>query len=289
MRPLRASCNILFSTLILSMVLCSCVTEPSAFQAKLNIVSLINPDDAFEVIIHSTAPALGSHDNLEVDNAEVYIKNNQTQEVNLLTNSGMGVYTSNGVKPIPGYDYEIQVRAPGFSETYAATTHVPDLDNVSVYVPANQSGKENLTFSFSANNTSRFFAYELIYSGNEIPEEDTPEEETSIDPGSQFVNDNFKVDRLLPIEGAVSDGTTTTVNSPNTITPKGELAQLKDVSLRIVAVSPQYYEYLMLEKKPDGPHYSSVYFEESQVFSNFIGGAYGIFGGFNERTIKLEE
>ena len=289
---MRTSNNILFLSIILSLVLASCVKEPAEFQATLNIVSLINPDDAFEVVIHSTAPALASHENLEVDDAMVIVKNNKTQQVNTLTNTGNGVYTSNGVKPIPGYDYEIQITAPGFPETYAATTHVPDLANLSIYVPENQNGNENLTFTFSANNSAKFFAYELIYSGQGKGDDDEEVEiDIPIEDLDQVIIENgiIRNRSLNPIVGAVSDGATTIVNSPKSKTPDGDFAELKDMSVRIVAVSPQYYEYLILEKNPEIDHFSSIYYNESNVFSNFVNGAYGIFGGFNERTIKLEE
>lgn len=288
---MRTSLNILFLSTILSLVLCSCVQEPGEFKPSLNVFSLLNPDAPFEVVVSSTAPALGSHENLEVKNAEVYIVNNQTQEVSLLTHTADGIYISNGVKPIPGYDYEIQVEAPNFDKAYSAT-YVPDLDNVDVFVPENQSGNEEIQFTFSAklqSSNSSYFAYELIYSGELLDEEDDTEE-LPLEQVSLPVSDG-KLDnptRLNPILGAVSDGSTTTISGQNTVNPNGELASIENVSLRIVAVSAQYYDYLMHEQDPRGIHYSSVYVNENNIFTNFVG-AYGIFGGFNERTIKLVE
>ncbi len=286
---MRTTNKILYLSTILSLVLASCVQEPGEFKPSLNIISLLNPDEAFEVIVSHTAPALGNHDNLEVKDAEVYIINNQTREEILLSHTKNGSYISNGVKPIPGHDYEIQVEAPGFEKAFAAT-YVPDLDNIEVFVPENQSGKEKIQFTFSAklqSSNSSYFAYEIIYSGQEIIEE---EQDVPLDDLSVPVDEKpgLIIRSLNPILGAVSDGSTTTISGQNTTNPEGELASIENVSLRIVAVSPQYYDYLMHEQDPNGIHYSSVYVNENDVFTNFVG-AYGVFGGLNERTIKLVE
>jgi len=78
---------------MLILVLSSCVKEPGEFKAQLNIVSLINPANSFEVVVSKTAPALGNHDNLHVTDAVVLIINNQTQEESYLKHYKNGVYT----------------------------------------------------------------------------------------------------------------------------------------------------------------------------------------------------
>jgi len=285
---MQTKSHILFLFSILILVLSSCVKDPGEFESRLNIISLISPGEGFTVVVTKTAPALGNHENLEVGNALVTIEKNETGEKSKLIYQGDGIYTS-VVKPTSGDDYEIQVIAPGF-ETAAATTYVPDLNDVAIYMPEGQDENSEISLSFSANfnASSSFFAYELMYSEEENPDLFVPLSTYDGNVSNQVGNeDKFGISNLLPISGEVSDGSTMTLSSLKTTTTKGEPVNINNVSIRLVSVSPQYHAYLMEENDIENAHYSSSYYQEDGIFTNFVGNAYGIFGGFNERTIKL--
>jgi len=281
--------NILFLSTMLILVLSSCVKEPGEFQARLNVVSFISPGNGFQVYVSQTAPALGNHDNLEVTNAVVSIKNNETVEISDLTHVGNGIYTS-PVSPLSGLDYEVRVQVPGF-ETAAATTYVPDLNDINVYETEYEEGDEEISLTFSANfkssTSSSHFAYEVLYEEDEVDqagsevEEESPSSATT--QGIKLTTNSY----LLPIEDEISDGGQATINSVKTTNSKGEPTNIQNVSIRIVAVSPQYHAFLMEENEVEQTHYSSSHYLQDGIFSNFTDGAVGIFGGYNERTVKL--
>jgi len=285
---MRTKSNILFLSIMLSLVLSSCVKEPGEFRAQLNVVALISPGNHFEVIVSKTAPALGDHSNLEVENAEVLIINNQTQEISPLRHTVDGIYSS-VVKPLSGLDYEIQVSAPGFESTQAAT-HIPDLNDVRIQAPEQNEQDENISVTFSAdfkeNTSTSHFAYELLYIDENNPDVAIPLSEVD---APYVIDVNVKGQSALkPLVGKIGDGSSATIVSLDTSNAIGEPTDINNVSIRIVAVSPQYHAYLMEETSLDSDtHYSSSHYMQDGIFSNFTGNAYGIFGGYNERTVKL--
>jgi len=161
--------------------------------------------------------------------------------------------------------------------------YIPDLNDVSVNIPPQELENEiSVSFSakFQSSNSSSYFAYELLVADKDTPDEVVPIQNNV--KGGQSI--------LLPIIGEVADGSTTIIKDLNTTNSQGESADINDVSIRIVAVSPQYHAFLMEESKLTvDTHYSSSYYVQDGIFSNFTSNAYGIFGGFNERTVKLLE
>ena len=281
--------KILFLFLTGTFIFSSC-TKQEEFVSSLYIVSFINPDESFRVQIQKTAPTLGDHSDLTIDNAIVIVENNTTQEIIKLSHQGDGIYMSSGNKPAPGYDYQIRVNAPGFPEA-AATTYVPDLGDVAVNLNEVQAESNEVGFTFSptiiSDKTSNFFAYELVYNK---PVEVDGGEETEEEPsngGSVVNSENVggaeeMINTLKPVMGSVSDGSSVSVQTVNTVD-----AEIEEISVRIVAVSSEFYDYLLEQSDNETYVSSSVLPKTFKVYSNFVGDAFGIFGGFNEKTIKL--
>ena len=282
---MKAFTNILFISLIGTFLFTSC-SDQEEFKSSLHIVSLINPQEAFKVQIQKTAPTLGDINDLNVNNAEVVIINNSSREMIELLPAGDGFYISNGTKPLGGYDYEIQVRAEGFDDAFA-TTYVPDLGSVSVNLGVSASETDKVEFTFSptmiSSKSSSFFAYELV---ENLPEVEVEVEETEeTEQNSQIFTttrpeENIK--ELSPVIGPITEGESIPIETTNTFD-----AEIEDISVRIVAVSSEFYDYLISKSQESTVISSSVLNKNSVVYSNFIGDAYGIFGGFNEKTIKL--
>ncbi len=280
--------DILFFCLTGVFLLSSC-SEQEEFKSSLHIVSLINPNEAFKVQVQKTAPTLGDHTDLNVNDATVVIFNNSSQEEIEMFPVGDGFYVSNGTRPLGGYDYEIQVRAAGFEDA-AATTYVPDLGSVSVNLGIHGSDTSEdeetnrVEFTFSptmiSSKPSNFFAYELVENIADVEVEQTEEEENSQIFIGTRPEENIKT--LSPVLGPVLEGETIPVETTNTFD-----AEIEDISVRIVAVSSEFYDYLISKTDESTAISSSVLNKNSVVYTNFIGDAYGIFGGFNEKTIKL--
>ena len=281
--------KILYLFLATIFVVTSC-TKEQEFIPSLHIVSFINPDEPFKVQIQKTAPTLGDHSNLTIENAVVRIENNSTQEIVKMFHEGDGIYVSGGKKPAAGFDYQIQVSAEGFPDA-AATTYVPDLGDVAVILEEGDSENDELEFSFSptmlSNKPSNFFAYELVYNKPVEVNTDEEEEEAETENGSTVNTGNVGgsedgVKTLRPVMGIVYDGSSVPVQAVNTLN-----ASIEELSVRIVAVSSDFYDYLITQSEEVEYISSSVLSNNSKVYTNFVGEAYGIFGGFNEKTIKL--
>lgn len=275
--------NILYLFLLGIFVLSSCAKQEE-FVSSLHIVSFITPDEPFKVQVQKTAPTLGDHSDLNVKNAFVLIENLRSQELIKMFHQGNGVYESNGTKPLPGYDYQIIVSADGFPDA-AATTYVPDLGDVAVIL--DEFGNESNTVGFTFKPTmlsfqpTNFFAYELVVKPAEV---DSQGGEIPVDDGTgeQIGNPDDAIKTLRPVMGAVIDGSNVPVETINNLD-----VDIEELSVRIVAVSSEFYDYLITQSGLSSHVSSSVLPKNSPVYSNFVGDAYGIFGGFNEKTIKL--
>lgn len=278
--------NILFISFIGILLFSSCTTQEE-FESSLHIVSLINPNEAFKVQVQKTAPTLGDHSNLNVDDAVVVIFNNSTRERIEMFSVGDGYYVSNGTRPLGGYDYEIQVTANGF-ENAAATTYVPDLGSVAINlgVASGESNRVNFTFSptMISSKSSNFFAYEFVHENAVGVIEEDPNSNPD-QPTQQLIlpiRPEESIKTLRPVLGSVLEGDSVPVETTHTLD-----AEIEEISVRIVAVSSEFYDYLLSKSDEGAAISSSVLNKNSVVYSNFIGDAYGIFGGFNEKTIKL--
>ncbi len=283
---------ILFSLCLVVLFLASC-NKQAEFKSHLHILSFINPDQTFEVRVQKSAPSFGDHSDLNITNACVVITNSSTQEDFQMEHVVDGVYRSNGAKPLAGYDYEIQVKVDGF-EHAAATTYIPDLGNVVVNLSDDQIESGELSFTFSptmlSNKPSNFFAYELIQTKNNsdeeegnLPSSEEPDEESNGgNPNGVNTGNIRNLNYLKPVYGPVADGSIVPVETINTFN-----GELEDLSVRIVAVSSEFYDFLLNENQNNSIISSSVRPYNSPVYSNFVGDAYGLFGGFSEKTIKF--
>lgn len=278
--------NILYIFLVGIFLFTSCVKEEN--HDSLYIVSFINPDEPFQVRVQKTASSKEEHGDLNINYAVVQVTNNNTRETIDLISRGDGIYTSNGAKPLAGFDYEVQVKVEGFEDA-AATAYVPDLGDVSVNLQVTEVESNAVEFTFSptmiSNKPTNFFAYELVYDKVYNGEEET--EETGEETNSETVNSGINtsteaISKLKPIEGSIADGSSSTVNTTNDLD-----VDIEEVSVRIVAISSEFYDYLLMNTKERNTTSSSIITHNSQVYSNFVGDAYGIFGGFSEKTIKL--
>jgi len=269
-----------------SFLISSC-TKEEEFVPSLHIVSFINPDEPFKVQIQKTAPTLGDHSNLEIGNAFVNVKNSITLEIVKMFHQGNGIYTSDGRKPLAGFDYEIQVVVDGFPEA-AATAYVPDLGDVAVILHDAGVEPDAVEFTFSptmiTSKSSNFFAYELVYENSVAVETGGGETSNGGNGAANTVNVGAEqvINTLRPVMGSVSDGGFVPVQTVNTLD-----VEIEEISVRIVAISSDFHEYLVSQTAEINHVHTSVLSKNSRVYTNFVGDARGIFGGFNEKTIKL--
>ena len=280
--------KILFLSVVGIFLISSC-TKQEEFIPSLHIVSFINPDDPFKVQVQKTAPTLGDHSNLTIDNAFIEIENSITQEIVKMFPQGDGIYTSDGRKPLPGFDYEVRISADGFPDA-TATAYVPDLGDVAIILDEAVIETNEVEFTFSPTmisskpSSSNFFAYELVHDkpigvGSEEEEQETGSGNAV---NANGVGTEGIINTLRPVMQSVSEGSSVPIQAVNTTD-----GDIEEISVRIVAVSSDFHKYLV--SKDEGKKYesSSVLLNNSRVYTNFVGNAHGIFGGFNEKTIKL--
>ncbi len=292
---------LIFISLILAFL--SCVKEIDSnaeFESKLYVNSIISPDTTISVSVLHTAPVFGDRPTeYFVEEAEVTIYDRTIGERIELFHTSEGIYKC-GVNAKPGHSYELQVSAPGFESVYSAIA-VPILDNFDFFNFSIEQDEDIASLHVEVEidasfGTDKFYAWDVSVKTRETSPE--PVEEGVAPTADVAIADEFTslkhgftpTRSLVPVEQYdLADGKFTAIIN-NAILNDSEESSIESflesnkITIRVVAVSKSYYEYLFDSKNAES-NSSSITVPEDP-YSNIING-YGIFASYNERYKSL--
>ena len=302
--------NLTISTLFGAIILLFCACEADLkidglqTQSKLVVNSVFSPDSTWTVHVSKTRNIFTESKNaMTVDHAEVAIVDLETGEQIDLISQGEGLYSVKLLKPIPGREYEISVKADGFEDVFARDeTPFPVEVNFVKEEVIEHNGSDVLKVDFEIidkGGQENYYVWELVVTKIDQEEEGGSEIkdvaligslDTNIDDSANGVKEQKKLFITdLTFDGSnyntsfytdpgFEDGQSEGEDDPNIVYEK---------ELHISVISKNYYLYLRsLELYENSGNTSSTVSQPAEIFTNIENGL-GIFGGFYQMKIDF--
>ncbi len=290
------------------------------FESKLVINSTFSPGEQWLVHVSKTGNILDDEERIEnIPNADVFIRNKETNQEFDLNYVGNGNYMSLEDVPSEGIDYELVVSAEGFDEVCSSNKISPnpiiaDLDTTELFLPDGQKALKIVFDILDESSEENYYIWDLVIeisdpsdiSGESVSIQGILEtEDSNVDDvsnpddrtghGRIFLSDdafngtryNTSFINIVDETNYVKDG-----NEQNGGSGSNGGGQLSDdaeytYKLRVLSVSKDLYEYYKsIDIYKWNSDVNSNLSQPTQIYSNIKNG-YGIFGAYNQQIIEI--
>lgn len=304
--------NLFYISLLLICFSCeSDITKDFDYDRYVVVNSIISTDSTWVVNLHYTKALLDKNDFQPVTNADVHISvlkdeglpyQNEIQEFTL-ESEGNGKYTINN-EPEQGRNYLLTIEVN--DQVITGKTYVPRVLDASIR--EREIGDTEVTIDIKEDKTQEnYYAYELT---EIIPEaEVTPVDEdyapgTGIDNNDDSGNNSQPNDPIRKDPGFTNAVPTLTDNTGSIVvniadgsnpiqsgssnngepTNVVQSSSLKKYTLKVWAISIEYYDYLVSIQENSLPDSEKAHYNYK---SNIVNGG-GIFAGYNLQVFEIE-
>ena len=283
--------NNLLVSLLLAILFNSCISELDMnlpeYKPQLVVNSFFNPDSLFLVNVSSSIGTSSKANIQKTENAIVEIYQDE-QLLELLTNTGKGIYKSTNNYPKAGKEYRIKVSAVGFT-TVSATSFIPEpvpiqsftfKDSIKGDNLGGFHGELTLNFNDPSNNTNYYYLEAFLMDTSITIKE--PLFISSSDPAKDQNYFNFSgiliADKLI---NGNSYALSLTIDS----LPPTQQGKYNYI-VNFQSVSKEYFMYKKTASLQSINQYNP-FAEPVRVYNNIESGL-GIFAGFSSVKLKIK-